>query len=369
MKARILVALVVLALAAGVVWRLQQQDASRDRAAGGDRAIAVRTVPVAVRDFPVVIELPGTVEAAQQVALVAQVGGAVLRQHVQEGGSVRAGQLLFSLDARPAQARIEQARAALAGARAEMAEAEKKLARLAPLQTSGYISRQEYDDAMVALEAVRARVGGAQAEMQGAQLDVRYAQMRAPIAGRIGRIAVREGSLVQAGGEALTTILAPGTLDVRAAVAEQDWPALAAARTRGRVEAEVFDATADAAPLRAELVFADAQLDVTTGTVPVKLRLADPGALLSGQGVRVRLFVGAEHGARVVPEAALQHGQQGDYVYVVRDGKAAMQPVHLLRRLGGEAALAGELHENEPVLTEIPKRLKAGSKVKEKARR
>jgi RND family efflux transporter MFP subunit len=368
MKTRIVVALVVLALAAGVAWRLQQQGTAGTRAAEGDRAIAVRTVPVAVREFPVDIARPGPVEAAQQVALVAQVGGVVLRQHVQEGDGVRAGQILFSLDARPAQARIEQARAALVGARAEMAEAEKKLARLVPLQTSGYISHQEYDDARLVLEAARARAGTAEAEMRGAQLDVQYAQLRAPIAGRIGRIAVREGSLVQAGGEALTTILAPGTLDVRAAVAAQDWPALAAAHARGRIDAEVFDDAANAAPLRAELVFADAQLDAATGTVPVKLRLAGAGALLSGQGVRVRLVVGTEPGALVVPEAALQHGQQEDYVYVVRDGRAALQPVRLLRRLDGEVALAGELRGDEPVLTEIPKRLKAGSAVKQDAR-
>lgn len=369
MKTRILVALLVLALAAGVVWRLQQQSGPQERASGGDRAIAVRTVPVAVRDFPIVIELPGTVEAAQQVALVAQVGGTVLRRHVVEGDNVHAGQLLFTLDARPAQARIEQARAALTGARVEMVEAEKKLARLAPLQASGYISHQEYDDAVLVLEAARARASTAEAGMRGAQLDIQYAQLRAPIAGRVGRIAVHEGSLVQAGGDVLTTILAPGTLDVRAAVAAQNWPALATARARGRVEAEVFDDTAQAVPQRAELVFTDAQLDAVTGTVPVKLRLAEPGALLSGQGVRVRLFVGAEPGARVVPEAALQHGQQGDYVYVVRSGKAAIQPVRLLRRLDGEVALAGDLHENEAVLTEIPKRLKAGSKVKEAANR
>lgn len=364
MKTRILIALVVLALAAGVVWRLQQQGASTERAGGGDRTIAVRTVPVAVRDFPVVIEMPGTVEAAQQVVLVAQAGGTVLRQHVQEGDAVRAGQLLFTLDGRAAQARIEQARAALTGARAEMGEAEKRLARLQPLQDAGYISRQEYDDTVVALEAARARAGSARGEMQAAALDAQYAQVRAPIAGRVGRIAVREGSLVRAGDDALTTILAPGTLDVRAAVAGQDWPAMAAARARGRVDAEVYDDVAGTAPLAAELVFADAQVDVATGTVPVKLRLAAPGALLSGQGVRVRLVVGTEPGARVVPEAALQHGQQGDYVYVVRDGAAALQPVRLLRRLDGQVALAGDLREDEPVLTEIPKRLKAGSKVK-----
>lgn len=363
MKTRILIVLVVLALVAGVVWRLQERDRPDERG-GGDGAIPVRIAAVTVRDFPQVAELPGTVEAAQQVALVAQVDGTVLRQHVQEGDAVRAGDRLFTLDARPAEARMAQARAALAGARAEMTEAEKKLERLQPLLQSGYISRQEYDDAVLAREAARARAGTAQGELQAAQLDATYAQVRAPLAGRVGRIAVRQGSLVQAGGDALTTILAPGTLDVRASLAAQDWPALAAARARGRVRAEIYDDASGTAPLAAELVFADAQLDAATGTVPLKLRLAEAGSLLPGQGVRVRLFLGVAAGARVLPEAALQHAQQGDYVYVVRGGEAVRQPVQLLRRLDGEIALAGELREGEAVLTEIPKRLRAGSKVR-----
>lgn len=364
MKLRILVTLVVLALVAGVVYRIQSQQAD-DTRQGGDRALSVRTVPVAVRDFPRVLELPGTLEAAQQVAIVAQVSGTVLQQQVQEGDAVRAGQVLFSLDARPAQARIAQSQATLAGARAEAAEAQKTLDRLAPLMQSGYISQQEYDDARLALEAARARAGLARAELQAAQLDVQYAQIRAPIAGRVGRISIRPGSLVQAGGEALTTLLAPGTLDVRASVAQQDWPELAAARARGEVMAEV---TLDAAtPVQAsgELVFVDAQIDAATGAVPIKVRLVDaPPGLLSGQGVRLRLLLGSEPDAKVVPEAALQHAQAGDYVYVVREGRAVVQPVRLLRSLDGLLMVEGELAAGEPVLVEIPQRLKAGGKVR-----
>lgn len=362
-KLRLLIALIVLALIAGVAYRIQGRDAGGPRG-GGDRALSVKTVPVEVRDFPRVLDLPGTLEAAQQVAIVAEVGGTVLKQAVQEGDTVRPGQLLFSLDARPADARIAQSRAALAGARAEMAEAEKKLERLAPLIASGYISQQEFDDARVAQEAARARAGTAGAELQAAQLESRYAQIRAPIAGRVGRINVRPGSLVQAGGEPLTTILAPGALDVRASVAQQDWPDLAAARAQGPVPAEVTRDTGGAVQAQGELVFVDSQIDAATGAVPIKVRLTGAApALLSGQGVRLRLQLGVEPDATVVPEAALQHAQAGTYVYVVRDGTAVVQPVTVLRSLDGELMVESGLRAGEGVLIEIPQRLKAGSKV------
>ena len=364
MKMRILLVVVVLGLMAGVAYRIQH-SASGDKKGGGDRALSVRTVPVAVRDFPRVIDLPGTLEAAQQVAIVAQTGGTVLRQHVQEGDAVRAGQVLFSLDSRPAQARIAQSQATLAGARAETADAAQKLDRLSPLMKSGYISRQEFADAQLALESARARAGTARAELEAAQLDVAYGQIRAPIDGRVGRIAVRPGTLVQAGGTPLTTILAPGTLDVRASVSQQDWPELAAARTHGKVTARVFREMDHTVQAQGELVFVDAQVDATTGAVPIKVRLAAaPATLLSGQGVRIRLRLGVVPNARVVPEAALQHAQNGTYVYVVRGGKAVVQTVNVTRSLDGEEVVEGELHAGEPVLIEIPQRLKAGSQVK-----
>lgn len=365
MKLRLFLFVVVLAIVAGVFYRIQHQEAGGDKKGGGDRALSVKTVPVAVRDFPRVIDLPGTLEAAQQVAIVAQLSGTLLQQHVQEGDAVRAGQVLFSLDARPAQARIAQSQATLTGARAETAEAQKKLERLSPLMQSGYISRQELDDAKLALEAARARVGTASAELEAARLDARYAEIRAPIAGRVGRIAVRPGSLVQAGGEPLTTILAPGALDVRASVAQQDWPQLASARAQGNVTAEIFNGADHTLRAQGELVFVDAQIDATTGAVPIKVRLTGaPPDLLSGQGVQVRLLLGTLPHAKVVPEAALQHAQEGTYVYVVRDGKAVVQQVNVVRGLDGEQVVEGELHAGEPVLIEIPQRLKAGGKVK-----
>lgn len=369
MKVRMLVTVIVLALIAGVVYRTQIAETGDDKQGGGERALAVKTVQVAVRDFPRVIDLPGTLEAAQQVAIVAQASGTVLRQHVQEGAQVRAGEVLFTLDARPAQARIAQSQAALAGARAETAEAEKKLARLAPLMPPGYISRQEFDDARVALETARARAGSARAELEAARIEVGHAQIRSPIAGRVGRIAIRQGSLVQAGGEPLTTIVAPGVLDVRAGLAEADWPQLAAARAAGKVMAEAYPdplgATGPQAPAaQGELVFVDTQLDPATGAVPLKVRLdGSPGALLPGQGVRLRLLLGSLADVMVLPEAALQHGQDGTYVYVVRDGRAVVQPVRATHSLDGRQVIEGELQAGEAVLIEIPKRLKAGGKV------
>ncbi len=365
MKLRIFLIVIVLALIAGVAYRIQHQKSDDGKQGGsGDRALRVKTVPVVVRDFPRVIDLSGTLEAAQQVAIVSQVSGIVLRQHVQEGDAVRAGQGLFSLDARPAQSRVAQSQAALTGARAETVEVQKKLERLSPLLQSGYISRQELDDARLALESARARAGTASGELEAARLDARYAEIRAPIAGRVGRIAIHPGSLVQAGGDALTTILAPGAFDVRASVAQQDWPQLAAARAQGKVMAEIFDGANRTPRAHGELVFVDAQIDATTGAVPIKVRLAGaPPELLSGQGVQVRLLLGMLPNAKVLPEAALQHAQDGAYVYVVRDGKAVVQRVKLLRGLDGEHVVEGELQAGEPVLIEIPQRLKAGGKV------
>lgn len=364
MKLRILLFVIGLALVAGVVYRSHNPERAGDRNKG-DRALSVKTVPLAVRDFPRVIDLPGTLEASQQVAIVAQVSGTVQQQHVQEGDSVRAGQALFSLDARPARARMAQSQAALTGARAEIVEAQKRLERLSPLMQSGYISRQEFDDVKLALETARARAGTAAAELEAARLDARYAQIRAPIAGRIGRIAVRPGSLVQAGGEPLTTLLAPGALDVRASVAQQDWPQLAAARAHGEVAAEIVAGADRSLRAQGELVFVDAQVDPVTGTVPIKVRLnAAPTGWLSGQGVQLRLLLGTEPNAKVIPEAALQHAQDGNYVYVVRAGKAVVQPVEKLRSLDGQQVVEGELREGEPVLIEIPQRLKAGSAVR-----
>ncbi|MHB1083452.1 MAG: efflux RND transporter periplasmic adaptor subunit [Thiobacillus sp.] len=364
MKLRILIFVVVLAIVAGVFYRIQHKEGG-DKKGGDDRALSVKTVPVAVRDFPRMIDLPGTLEAAQQVAIVAQVSGTVLKQHVQEGDAVRAGQALFSLDARPAKARIAQSQATLIGARAETAEAKQKLERLSPLMQSGYISRQELDDAKLALESARARAGTASAELEAARLDARYAAIRAPIAGRVGRIAIRPGSLVQAGGEPLTTILAPGALDVRSSVSQQDWPQLTAARAQGKVTADIFNAADQTLQAQGELVFVDAQIDPTTGAVPIKVRLiGTPPNLLSGQGVQVRLRLGTLPNAKVVPEAALQNAQEGTYVYVVRDGKAVVQRVKLVRGLDGELVVEGQLGAGEPVLIEIPQRLKAGGKVK-----
>lgn len=371
MKLRIFLVLIALAIVAGVAYRIQHQEKQNDKKrGGGDRALSVKTVPVVVRDFPRVIDVPGTLDATNQVNIVSQLSGTVLKQHVQEGDTVRAGQLLFSLDGRPAQARIAQSQAALAGARAETAVTEKKLNRLAPLMQSGYISRQEFDDAKLAQDAARARAGTARAELEAAQLDARYAQIRAPIAGRVGRIAARPGSLVQAGGESLTTLLGPGALDVRASVSQQDWPDLAAAQAQGPVRAEIYARDEDTARAQGELVFVDSQIDPTTGAVPIKVRLAGASPeLLSGQGVRVRLLLGVLPSAKVVPEAALQHAQNGSYVYVVRGGKAATEDVKLIRALDGEQVVEGALQVGEPVIVEIPQRLKSGSAVKVEGKR
>lgn len=366
MKVRLIVALVVMALVAGVAYRMQSKEsASATRGPGGGeaRALAVKTVPVSVRDFPIVMEVPGILEAARQAAISAQTGGVLLKQHVAEGEAVRAGQVLFSLDARPAQARMAQSQASLTGARAEIDEADKTLQRLTPLTESGYISRQEYDNALLARESARARVSSAQAALEAARLEADWAVIRAPFAGRVGRITVKPGDLVAAG-STLTVLTQAGTLDARASVASQDSAALAMARAQRTVTAELYVEGVNAPVAQGALEFIDTQVDAGSGAVPVKVRLANaPAALLPGQSVRIRLTLGVEPDAKVIPEAALHHAQAGTYLYVVREGKAVLQAVEVVRALDGELAVAGTLVAGEPVLVEVPRRLRDGSDV------
>jgi len=367
MKLRIVLVLVVLALIAGVVYRTNEKPAPAEgrRGGGPGGVISVRTIPVAVRNLPRVLDLPGTIDAAKQVDIVAQTSGVLQQQRVQEGQAVRAGELLFTLDARPLSAQIAQQRATLAGAHAAERQAGRLVTQLAPLNAPGYISRKEFADAQLAQASAQANAGAARAALQAAQLEWNNTQIRSPIAGRVGRINVQPGSLVQANAQTpLTTIIAPGALDVRASVAQQDWPQLAEARARGKVFAEIYTDDNKTAIARGELVFVDSQIDAATGAVAIKVRLiAPPPSLLSGQGVRMRLLLGDEMGVRVIPDSALQQAQEGSYVYVVRGGKAVLQRVTAVRTLDNNVVVDGKLAAGEPVLIEIPQRLKDGSKV------
>ncbi len=368
MKLRIALVLIVLALIAGVVYRTQEKPAETEgrRGGAGGGVLTVRTAPVALRDLPRVLDLPGTVDAAKQVAILAQTSGVLQQQRVHEGQAVRAGELLFTLDARPLGEQIYQSRAALAGAQAAEREAARLVKQLAPLNAPGFISRKEFADAQLAQEASRANASAARAALNAAQLEWNNTQLRAPIAGRVGRINVQPGSLVQANAATpLTTIIAPGALDVRANVAQQDWPQLAEGRARGKVLAEIYADASDTITAHGELVFVDNLIDVTTGAVAIKVRLsAPPQTLLPGQGVRMRLLLGDERNVLVVPDAALQQAQEGSYVYVVRGGKAILQRVTMLRALDDQMVVEGNINAGEPVLIEIPQRLKTGSPVK-----
>ena len=368
MKLRIVLVLIVLALIAGVVYRTNEKPTPTEGRRGGGGpggVISVRTVPVVVRDLPRVLDLPGTVDAAKQVDIVAQTSGVLQQQRVQEGQAVRAGELLFTLDARPLSAQIAQQRATLAGAQAAERQAGRLVTQLAPLNAPGYISRKEFADAQLAQASAQANAGAARAALQAAQLEWNNTQIRSPIAGRVGRINVQPGSLVQSNAQTpLTTIIAPGALDVRASVAQQDWPKLAEARARGKVFAEIYTDDNKTAIARGELVFVDSQIDAATGAVAIKVRLIAPSpSLLSGQGVQMRLLLGDEANVRVVPDSALQQAQEGSYVYVVRGGKAVLQRVTAVRTLDNNVVVDGKLAAGEPVLIEIPQRLKDGSKV------
>lgn len=359
---RLVAVALVLTLVAATVYRVLENRTPDPARSGEGRAMGVKTVPVAVRDFPLVLELAGTVEAAREAALAPQVAGVLARIHVREGQTVAPGAPLFALDARAQEARAAQSRAALTGAEMELAEADKTLARLEPLRAEGFISQQEYDDAVLAQASARARVLSTRSALEAARLEAGFARVVAPFAGRVGRIEAKVGDFVPAG-QALTVLTGAGGLDVRAAVPQADWPALEAALRAGGVTAALYSEDQTGPVARGTLAFADNRLDPATGAVPVRIAVSEPGMLLPGQTVRVRLSVGTLPAATVIPDAALQLAQEGAFVFVVREGKAELVRVTPLRRLDGALAVTGALAAGEPVIVEVPRRLRAGGAV------
>ncbi|MGH8607864.1 MAG: efflux RND transporter periplasmic adaptor subunit, partial [Gammaproteobacteria bacterium] len=198
---RTLLAVVLLCAAAGIYLRFggERTSGAINEKSGADQAIAVKTVAVKIQPMPVVVEAVGTVEPEHSVQVRAQVNGVLEEVLFREGDTVQKGQLLFRIDDRALQAGLDQAKATLARDQAELREAQAQRARLKPLAEREYITRQEYAQAVASAQALTATVQADRAQVDAARVQLGYGAMRAPIAGRTGSLAAKEGNLVSVG--------------------------------------------------------------------------------------------------------------------------------------------------------------------------
>jgi multidrug efflux system membrane fusion protein len=330
-------------------------------------------VPVTVataerRTVPFELPATGTVEPLQTVAVQAQVSGQLKRVAFKEGDEVRQGQVLFELDPRPYRAALDQAMAALERDRAQALNAAQEAKRYETLAEKEYVTTQQYESARTNAAAAQATMAGSQAAVDQARLNLQYATIRAPIAGRTGSLLIREGNLVRANTtEPLVKINRLRPILVRFAVPANNLPLIQA--HLGRKLVVRAEPAGGGDPSEGTLSFVDNAVDTSTGTILLKGRFPnDDGSLWPGGFVNVRLQLYVEQDALVIPAAAVVSGQQGSFVFVIQpDSSAATRAVTVNRTAGDFAIVSGDVQPGDLVVVDGQLRLRQGSKVQIKA--
>lgn len=377
---RVSMVLIFAALAAALLggyWYWQQPASSptADKKAGakGGKGQGKRGGPVTVsvveakrQPMPVVIDAVGTVESEHVVAVRPQASGVLDAVMFKEGDRVKKGQVLFRIDARPMRAAAEQARAALTRDQAQLSQAQAQETRLRPLAEKEYISRQEYEVAATQAKATEATVAANRAALEQAQLQLSYAAITAPISGRTGSLSVKAGNLVSAGtgGAPLVVINSTQPILVNMSVPQRQLDAVRRAWNTPELKVQISPNPGAPAIAEGALVFIDNTVNPQTGTIALKARVKnEKEELWPGQFVAARIVLRLEQDAIVLPEAAVQPGQDGSFVYVVKDGKAQSVSVTVDRQVGDLVVISKGLTGAEQIIREVPPTLTAGTPV------
>ncbi|MEP6739930.1 MAG: efflux RND transporter periplasmic adaptor subunit [Caldimonas sp.] len=335
-------------------------------AAGGGPPISVTTVAVQKRDVDVMLEATGTVASLNSVDVRPQVASVITKVQIREGQFVKAGQPLFTLDARNDEVNVVKARAQLAKDQAALADAERQLARSQDLFKQNFISQGAVDTNQTLVESQRAVVAADRAAIESAQVGLSYNRIVAPAAGRAGAINVYPGSFVQPGGAAaLVTITQLDPIAVAFSLPQRNLgDALATLRGGGGKVSAVLPE--GGGTITGRLKFVDNAVDAASGTVRVKAEFANGDERLwPGAFVTIRLAVQTLKGASVIPQAAIIQNPHGKIVYVVdADAKVAPRPVELVYASGEDAVVTG-IKPGERIVLEGRQNLRPGARVSE----
>jgi membrane fusion protein (multidrug efflux system) len=334
----------------------------------------VSVITVSPAAVPVTDELPGRVEAFRVAQVRARTPGIVLKREFEEGSDVKAGQVLFRIDPAEFRAGFASAEAAVQKAEANLAQANLREKRYKPLLAAQAVSQQEYDDAVTAQKQAAADLATAKAARQTAGLTLGYATVTAPISGRVGRALVTEGALVGEGEAtpmALVQQLDPIYVTVTQSATElqQLRQALASGRLKsvGSEAARVtlMLETGEQYQAAGKLLFSDASVDESTGTVSLRAQFPNPKrALLPGMYVRARLEQGIDEAAITVPQQAIVRGAEGASVMIVgADNKVIAQPVKAEASVGNKWVVSEGLKGGERIIVEGFQKAKPGAPV------
>jgi len=315
--------------------------------------------PIAMQ-LPATAELTGSIEALQTVELRPRVGGIIQKVLVEDGASVAAGQVLFQIDEAPLRSALAHAQADLAGAQSRLQMSRQHYQRLQGLVAEKIVSQQAYDDAEDAVSADSAAVAGTQASLTDAQLNLGYATLTAPMAGRLGKVLANAGNLAQANATLLVTLVSTDPVYVTCDLDETTWRSVAerlraSADVRGRGPAAVKVGVAlpgeQGYPHLGSVAFVDNQIDSASGSIRIRALLPNAdGALTPGAFARVQLETEAPRPVLLINEQVVLAQLTTRYVLVVDDqGITAFRPVQLGATFGALRIVTSGLGANDHV--------------------
>lgn len=359
----------------------------------GDAAVPVVVASVRARDVPVQIEAIGNVEAYSTVSVKPQISGQLIEVRFQEGDTVSRDAVLFVIDQRPFQAALQQAQANDVRNRALLTQAEATLGRdraqadysqaeatrYQRLFERGLLSKEQADQAMsgadagsagvradqAAIDSAKAQVAAGQAAVDTAKLQLAYTIIRSPLGGRTGNISVKGGNIVTANTTELTTIAQVQPAYVTFAVPALHLPAIKRFMAAGGVDVAAKPQDQDTGDATGKLSFVDNSVDASTDTIKLKATFPnDDRRLWPGQFTRLVVRLTTVKGALVVPNEAVQTGQDGQYVFVVRGNSTVeARPVTVGSRVDQDVVIERGVKPGETVVIEGQLRLEPGVRV------
>ncbi len=364
---------VALAAAAFFVWeRVENHAPSPDEGANSGRSAqppqTVRVGAVALGDMPLTIDALGTVTPFETVTIRTQIAGSLQQVGFTEGQIVKTGDFLAQIDPRPYEAALAQAQGQLAKDQALLAQAESDLARYEALAKQDSISKQQVADQEALVAQDKAAITTDQAQVKTAQLNLAYTHIVSPITGRVGLRLVDPGNYLQpsdANGIVVITQIDP--ISVVFSTPEDNLPSISARLNAGaKVPVTVFDRANVDQLATGTLTTFDSQIDVTTGTIRMRATFDNPnGVLFPNQFVNVRILVDTMTGAVLAPNAAIQLGASGNFVYLVdQDSTVSKRDIVTGPSNSKHTVIKSGLAAGDSVVIDGVDRLRDGAKVK-----
>jgi multidrug efflux system membrane fusion protein len=354
-----LTAVVVAVVASRNMWTPERASAQQ----GGPRVIPVEVTTANLEDVPVRVVALGTVTPIASVAIKARLESIITKVHFQDGAIVKAGDVLFTLDGRQLEAEIKRVQAVIAGAEAQLEQANRDVERYKELVVKNATTVVTLNNAQTQVNMLHATAESSRATLENLKVQLDYATIRAPISGRISAASVKVGNFVRPADTApLATIIQIAPVYVSFTVPQRS---LADLRKALAAETASVDAAAPGETRMSvgQVTMIENTVDATTGMVMVRATMDNKDELLwPGTLVNTQITLRVEK-AVVVPSTAIQVSQTGSFVFVVKDGIARVRPVDVSRTVENNSVIGKGLENGETVVTDGQLLLVDGSRV------